>query len=311
MITVYTDKITPCDERLAAARSERVAVALGNFDGMHCGHMSLVRHVTKYAAENGLKSAVWSFDTYAPKNGAAAITTPEKRAEILESCGIDLLFLSDFNEIRDYDCEKFVREILVGSCRAVMACCGFNFSFGKNASGDATELKRLCKRYGCEVVVADEVKSDGITVSSSLIRSSIAEGDVERARSLLNRPFSVKLTVLHGKKIGRTLGFPTVNQEFPPSTVVPKNGVYICRAVVRGKKYPACACVGTRPTLNGQGVNCETHIIGCDEQLYGEQVEIEFYKYLRDEIKFDSLDDLKAEIAENVEQTKEYFKARC
>lgn len=290
---------------------EKYAVALGNFDGMHRGHMSLIHRVKKYAAEHGMKSAVWSFDGYAPKSGAVQIITPEKRAEILEECGIECLFLSDFNEIKNFDCEKFVKEILVGSCRAAMACCGFNFSFGKNASGTADELKRLCKLYGCDVVVADEVRVEGVTVSSSLIRRLIADGDIERANSLLSRPFSVKSPVLHGKKLGRTLGFPTVNQEFPENSVVPKNGVYACMATVREKKYPACANVGTRPTFDGQGVNCETYIIGCDNELYGEVVEIEFYKFLREEIKFDSVDALKAKIAENVKQTKEYFTRRA
>lgn len=285
------------------------AVALGSFDGLHLGHMRLMEEVKRYAAEHGICSAVWSIDGYGSKSGQPYIISSEQRNELLESFGIDCLFLSRFDEIKNMSGEEFVCDILKSTCCAQMLCCGFNFTFGKNAASKSGELVALGKKYGCDVSVVDEVKRDGMTVSSTLIRRLIADGDMSRARQMLTRPFSIKLNVVHGYRLGRTLDFPTINQNFPQECIIPRRGVYICRATVDGVSYPACANVGTRPSVGGDGVNCETHIIGYDGDLYGRPIQVDFYEYLREEKKFPSLDALKEEIRKNVISTIEYFKA--
>ncbi len=301
MITVYLDK----NEKNSCGKT---VLALGNFDGIHIGHAHLICGAVEYARKRGLVPGVWSFDGYSGKKVGKNIITPEQRCRLVKELGAEVFFLNDFGAVCGYSCEEFVKDILIGRCGAVSVFCGFNFKFGKNASGDAEHLCELMKKYGGEAVVIPEVSYRGQTVSSSLIRGLIADGDMEKSRELLGRPFFIDFEVIHGKQLGRLLDFPTINQNFPAEHSVPKRGVYACTAEIDGVKYPACANVGVRPSVEDTDrVNCETHIIGYDGDLYGRHIKVEFYKFLRGEMKFSGVEELKAAIARDVANTRQYF----
>ncbi len=303
MITVYLD-----GNGQRECPTKETVLALGNFDGIHVGHTELIKSAAEYAVKTGRAFGVWSFDGYSGKKREKNITSSEQRAQLVEQLGAQYLFLNDFDTVCGYSCEEFVKQILIDKCNAAAVFCGFNFRFGKNASGDAEMLSELMKKYGRETVILSEVKRDGKTVSSSLIRALIENGDTEKGEELLGRPFSINFKVVHGKQLGRTIDSPTINQNFPEGHLVPKHGVYACTASVDGKKYIAGANVGVRPSVENAGaVNCETHIIGYDGDLYGRFIKVEFYRFLRGEMKFSGVEELKEAITKDIEKTKEYF----
>ncbi len=305
MITIYIDK----DEDNIKACGP-TCIALGNFDGVHIGHAALIRKTLQYAEERGLCGAVWSFDGYSGKKRNEKIVTDERRCEIIGGMGVQYLFLNDFDKVCTYSCEEFVKKVLIDRCDADTVFCGYNFRFGSGASGDAETLKRLMSEYGKHTVILPEVCSDGQTVSSSRIRTLVKQGDMPSAAKLLGRPYFIDTDVVHGKHLGRTIGSPTINQNFPEGQLVPAHGVYACTVTVDGEKYRGCANIGVRPSVeNGAAVNCETHIIDYDKDLYGRRIKVEFYKYLRGEMKFPDVDALRAAIAIDVQNTKEYFES--
>lgn len=291
--------------------SSPLSVALGNFDGVHVGHAALISRAVEYARARGIKSAVWTFsdDTASlpSKSGARCITSTDEKLALFRELGADYAFLVPFDEVRDYSPEKFVREILVEKCGAVCAVCGFNFRFGKGGAGDSAQLSRLMSPRDCIVVPA--VYVDSALTSSTAVRALVEGGDVESAAKLLGREFSIEVPVIEGKHLGRTIGIPTINQNFRDGYVIPKNGVYACTLRINGKDYRGVANVGVRPTIkeDGHKINCETHIIGYTGELYGEIVRTSFAKRLRDEMKFSSVEELRAQIRRDIEATKKYF----
>lgn len=291
--------------------SSPLSVALGNFDGVHVGHAALISRAVEYARAHGIKSAVWTFSNDASalpsKSGAKCITSTDEKLAIFRELGVDLAFLVPFDEVRDYSPQKFVREILIEKCGAVCAVCGFNFCFGKGGVGDSTELSRLMSPRDCIVVPA--VYVGGSVASSTAVRTLIEEGDVEGASTLLGRPFSLEAPVTEGKHLGRTIGIPTINQNFKDGYVIPKTGVYACTVKIDGKDYRGVTNVGVRPTIkeDGHKINSETHIIGYEGELYGENVTIFFERRLRDEMKFESVDDLCAQVQRDIKAAVEYF----
>ncbi len=291
--------------------SSPLSVALGNFDGVHVGHAALISRAVEYARERGIKSAVWTFSDDAAaipsKSGAKCITSTEEKLALFRELGVDYAFLVPFSEVRDYSPEKFVCEILIDKCNAVCAVCGFNFRFGRGGASDSAELSRLMLPRDCIVVPA--VYVDGSIASSTAVRELIEEGEVEGAAVLLGRAFSLEAPVVEGKHLGRTIGIPTINQNFKEGHVIPKNGVYACTVEIDGWDYHGTANVGVRPTIRDDvhNINCETHIIGYEGELYGKSVKTSFYRRLRDEMKFESVDDLRAQVKCDIKATEEYF----
>lgn len=287
-----------------------LSVALGNFDGVHAGHTALILKAAEIAKEKGIRSAVWTFaDGKAQlpnKPGALAITTLEERLSLIASLGADYAILESFEDVRDLTPERFVKELLIEKCRAEWAVCGFNFRFGVGGAGNSDRLCELMQPMGCTVV--PPVYVNGEQVSSTLIRGYIESGDMKKASELLGRPFFIDSTVTHGKALGRTIGIPTINQSFPEGHIVPKKGIYACTVHAEGEKYMGVANVGIRPTVDSDGgINCETHIIGYSGELYGEAVRVEFFERIRDERKFDGIDELKKQIEKDIFFTKQYF----
>ncbi|MBQ0125191.1 MAG: hypothetical protein KBS59_02575, partial [Clostridiales bacterium] len=231
----------------------------------------------------------------------------QKLALFCES-GIDIAIICDFADVKDMSPEEFVSDVLINKCHVDTAICGFNFTFGKNASGSAEDLREFMESHGKNAVIVAPVKCENDIANSSSIRVMIERGDMENARKMLGRYFFLEAAVEGGNKIGRTIGVPTINQFFPENSVIPKRGTYASKCVIDGKEYISVSNVGLRPTVSENGArNCETHIIDFSGNLYGKTVKVEFCKYIREEIKFDSLEKLGDRIKKDIDFTKTYF----
>ena len=182
--------------------------------------------------------------------------------------------------------------------------CGFNYRFGKGGSGDTELLRKLCKKNNIGISIIPPITVDGITVSSSEIRTAIENGNVELAEKLLGRPYSLRAKVINGKHLGHTLGFPTVNQEFEGGKAVPLYGVYLTRTRIDKKTKYGITNIGIQPTVNANRLYAETNIFDFSGDLYGKIITVEFLRFLRTERKFDSVDDLKAQISNDVQKAK-------
>lgn len=287
------------------------AVALGYFDGVHIAHQYLIKKMCAYASDKGLAKAVFTF-TKSIKLGHKGkdILTQRQKLSCMRQLGIDLFYSPDFFDFSSLTPEEFVRDILVKSMRAKAVFCGENFFFGKDRRGNVQVLKQLCDKYSLEFIEADTVCLDGEVVSSTAIRNALADGNVEKANAMLGRPYGVNLNVVHGQKIGRTIGTPTINQIYPDNMCTPKDGVYITCTTVDGKKYPSATGFGSRPTVNGVGKTCETFILGFDGDLYYQDIQVDFYSYLFATRKFDSLRQLGEMIRDSAHKAEKYLKER-
>ena len=290
----------------------RLSCALGNFDGVHLGHRELLVEAAK--KEYGVDaSAVWTFrvhpQIFLGNSSLKTLTLTEQKLEYFKKLGIEYAILEDFSAVSSISPEEFAKELLIKKLGVTHAVCGFNFSFGKKAEGNCAMLKEYFEQKGLHVSIIPPLKIDGDIVSSSLIRAKIECGKVDEAEKLLGHPFSVLLPVTEGQKLGRQMGVPTINQVFPENYAVPRFGVYACRCYVEGKVYSGIANVGVRPTIAEETkvVACETHILDYSGDLYGKKIRVDFCKFIRDEQKFPSLDELVTEINKNIAQIREYF----
>ncbi len=276
-----------------------VSVALGNFDGLHIGHRELIRQAK--CSDN--KCCVFTFREN--PFGSPHIIGIEKKLELLYDMGVDYACVFDFCEIKDMPCESFMRDILIDRLNCIKAVCGFNFRFGKNAEGDSLKLKKYMESLGKETVICDAVEYEGEAVSSSRIRACLSEGDITAANLMLGRAYSVDYHVSHGNGIGRSLGFPTINQRYDKNTVKLPYGVYICSCM----GLPAITNFGVRPTVTDSNEPFfETFILDYDGDLYDKDIRVDFHLMIRPEKKFSTYEELSRQIALDVEKTKEYFK---
>ena len=297
-----------------SSRSDCV-VALGCFDGVHIGHAKVISTAREIADHLGCACAVWTFDepprNYFIKNGVPLITDQKEKEELIRSLGVDKLISVPFTrETARISAEDFFENILVNRLRAVHIVCGFNYTFGAQGLGNEKMLEKLCKEKGIGFTIVPAVSISGVTASSSAIRDALTEGDTELAMSLLGRPHSIRTVVISGQRLGRRLGFPTLNQEFPTGRLVPKKGVYASRITVDESKktYFGITNVGIRPTVGGTSLFAETNIFDFSGDLYGRKVKVEFLKFLRDERKFPTLTLLTEQIEKDVQTAKEYLK---
>ncbi len=290
-------------------------LCLGNFDGIHLGHRRLVDVVlrTKESlAVHGTKVAagVWFFRT-APSEFLTGrcqpkIMSEQEKLRSFSDLGLDYAFLADFEELHTLSPEEFVKTVLQKECRCLFAVCGFNYRFAYKGTGDADTLVRLMDG---QAHVVECLSLDGDIVSSTRIRALLTNGDVAAAARLLGSPYTLTAPVIHGKRLGRTLGVPTVNQHFPESAVLPKNGIYITSTELDGKSYPSVSNIGIRPSVEiTDKVNCETHILGFDGDLYGKTLTVSFRERLRDELTFSSLEALTRQIQEDIQKTEDYYR---
>ena len=291
-------------------------IALGFFDGVHKGHGALLRTVAQAADRLGAMPCAFTFD----RSPTAAITgqtipllsSVEDRVWLMRRYyGIEEVIVAPFDGMQKMDWQDFVSEYLQKELGCVHVVAGHDFHFGYMGKGNPQRLQEKCRELGMGCDIIQKVEQDGITISSTYIRTLIAQGEMERANQFLGPPHTLTNRVAHGKKIGTTtLGFPTVNLLIPQGVIVPAYGVYATRVWFDGQCRCAVTNVGVRPTVedNDGHVTVEGFILDFDGDLYGHEIRMEFYKYLRPEQKFASMQALADEIRHNAQQTRDYFR---
>ena len=289
-------------------------VGLGNFDGLHIGHMALINTLISECRLNDLQSVVYTFtkhpDTMLRKALISQIiTTNEQKTRLLKSTTLDTLCYKEFDEaFSRLSPKEFIKDILVYTLKIRLAVVGFNYRFGYMGKGDVEYLKKSGEKYGFRVIVVPPVKVKAEIVSSTLIREYIKKGKMERVFQLLGRHFSLYGTVIAGRRIGRTLGFPTANIVSHPNMAVPANGVYITKTKYDDRWVNSITNVGIAPTLReGKAFSIETHMLDYNEDIYGKNIEVCFIRKLRDEKKYESIDALKKQVADDIKKTKSYW----
>ena len=294
---------------------EKTVIALGFFDGVHRGHGALLRKAAERAGELNAAPAVFTFDR-SPKEFVTGkpvllINSNDDRRDIIRRVyGIQRVIFAPFDrEMMTMPWQDFITELLVKQYGAVHLVAGHDYRFGHKNEGTVERLREKCRELGLGCDIIPKVELEGITVSSTYIRTLLEQGDVERAALFLGHPHCLSQTVRHGQRLGRTIGIPTVNLAVPAHVLTPERGVYITRAFLPdGRSCPGVTNVGTRPTVTeGDTVSVETYPLGVDGDLYGQTVRLDFYKRLRGEVKFPSLEALRQEILRNVAETEAYF----
>lgn len=292
-------------------------IALGFFDGVHLGHGALLRRTVEEAKKRGAVPAAVTFDTH-PENliGGSPIpliSSPLDREELMRRYyGVEEVIVVHFDEdMMHMPWREFATDYLVERHNAVHLVAGHDFHFGYKGEGDPERLKGLCRELGIGCDIIPKVERQGITVSSTYIRELLSKGEIERANEFLGHPHTLTNRVGHGKRLGSTLGFPTVNLQFAPGVLIPARGVYAARACLEdARSFPAAVNIGVRPTVDAGGaVNAEGFLLDFDGDLYGETVRLEFYRFLRPERKFGSVEELKKAVRANIEETRAFFQA--
>ncbi|MBQ8400905.1 MAG: riboflavin biosynthesis protein RibF [Clostridia bacterium] len=288
---------------------------LGFFDGVHMGHQTLLAAARSMAEQTGGDVGVWTFDAL-PK-AKHLLTDPGQRAKLLGEYGVRWLVTEAFENVSEMSGEAFFREILLKQLAPSAIVCGFNFRFGYHGGSSAADLIRWGREAGIRVHAEEPCLYNGRAVSSTWIRSLVAEGEMDTAAALLTRPYSITGTVEHGKALGRKLGFPTANLRLPVGKAAPARGIYTCTvrftdAAGRMNTKMGVCNIGSRPTVNGDSsdVTVETWILDFSGDLYGRTLEIAFYQKIRDEKRFDSLMDLQDQVQRDGETVRAYFAGR-
>ena len=284
------------------ARWHQPVLALGNFDGMHRGHLKIIERVRRGAEERGSTAVAMTFDPHPskivrPDKAPPLLMTHQQKLDALARGGMHGVAIVRFTpELAQWDPETFVRTVLVEWLHVAEVWVGANFLFGHDRSGNFSLLRSLGARYGFRAEKIDPVRYKDFVVSSTRVRRLISEGRVDEAGALLGHHYSVDGSVVQGQKRGREIGFPTANL-CPENELVPPAGVYATTVTLEGIAYPSITNIGTRPTFESGETNViETHVLDFDKDLYGARLRLGFVQRLRDEKKFDGVDALKAQI---------------
>lgn len=291
--------------------NNRYIYALGFFDGVHIGHAALLRECRRLADKFGCKAAAVTFsshpDTLVQGVIPRLINTIEDRVRLLKQCGMDEVVVLPFNKkMQTMHWQEFLA-LLVESYGAKGLVCGHDFRFGNKGQGNADLLQSYCAENSMYCAVVPEQKLGDITVSSTHIRNLLEKGQMEEASRFLGHPHCLSGEVVSGRKLGRTLGIPTANLALPEGIAQLPYGVYACRATVEGETYIAVTNIGSRPTVGGHRVTVEPWLLDFDGDLYGKELTLAFYRFLRPEQKFPSLDALKEEIVKNAGDCRKFF----
>jgi riboflavin kinase/FMN adenylyltransferase len=291
-----------------------VAVALGNFDGVHLGHQTLIRELVEKAHQEKGISVVFTFQPHplavlGNKKKISLLNTSEEKENLIRRCGADIYIPFPFDQnVADMSPEDFVKDILIQGLGAKAVFVGYNYSFGRKAMGDASLLKEICQNYGCEVKIIPEVKYKDIHISSTVIRDYLLRGKVAWANLFLGYSYSLSGIVLPGSQLGRKLGFPTANIQVPPGLVIPKNGVYVVKAKLGKEIYEGVANIGNRPTIGSDlPKTIEIHIIDRELNLYDKRIRVYFLERLRSEKKFSDINELKFQVHSDIAAAKYYL----
>jgi riboflavin kinase/FMN adenylyltransferase len=289
-----------------------VVATIGNFDGVHLGHQSLLAELRAEADRRALPAAVVTFDPHplrviAPERAPKMILTRRQKIEILASLGMDLIVFIPFDrEVAEVPAEAFVRRFLGGQLHVAGLIVGADFRFGKDRSGDLETLRALGPACGFDVRAASTFTHDSIRVSATQVRRAIEAGDMREAAGIMGRAYVLVGQVVHGSGRGRTLAIPTANLA-PENELIPGGGVYITETLVELEWHPSLTNIGTRPTFGETGLAIETHLPDFSGSLYNERLRVRFHERLRDERRFESPEALQRQIAEDLRRMRERF----
>jgi riboflavin kinase/FMN adenylyltransferase len=301
--------------RIAPGRPS--AVTIGVFDGVHRGHQHLVSILLGHARREGLAAVALTFNPH-PRSvlqpGAIItyLSSVEERVELLQDLGLDAVGVLAFtSELAQIAPREFLG-LLVEELDVKLLVIGPDFALGRGRSGSVDVIREAGREMGFRVEVAPLLAEEGDKVGSTAVRAALAAGDLERVARLLGRPFSVRGPVVGGDRRGRGLGFPTANIALGLDRALPPYGIYVTRTYVRENAYPSCTSIGIRPTFHTDGkATVETYILDFDEDIYGEEIRIDILHRLRDEMRFESVDALVAQMHRDIADTREYFRARA
>ena len=297
--------IRTTDEIKSRIGGRKTAVALGAFDGLHIGHRAVIRR----AVESGYLPVVFTFrDNPAERLAGQCryLTTVPERLRILESWGVEAVVMPDFADVAAWSPERFL-DMLRDDLNAAVLSCGADFCFGKKAAGNTDTLREFCAQTGVVLHIAEAVRYGGEVVSATRIRGAIGRGDMQEAAAMLGRPFGFEFEVVHGNHLGRTIGIPTINQEFPPQFILPRFGVYASAVYVDDAIYCGVTNVGVKPTVGSDYALSETWMPDFSGDLYGKTLRLELLGFIRDERKFSGLEELRGVIEQNAVTAREIF----
>ena len=291
-----------------------LALSLGMFDGVHLGHLSIINTLNKIAKKEHLESAILSFWPHPrkflnPDDDVKMLNTLEEKLELLEKSGIQNIFLKTFDEeFRNLTGTEFCEQILVHKLNVKHITIGHDHTFGKNKSGNFELLKSLSDELGFKVNQLEAVQKNDLNVSSTKIRIALSEGKITDANEMLGYNYPLTGKVIHGKKLGRTIGYPTANIEVPINKLLPKSGAYIVEVYIDNQFYKGMLSIGTNPTIDDKNasLHTEVYILDFDQDIYDKEITIKFRDFLHDEIKFEGLEKLIEKLDEDKRLTESY-----
>ncbi|MDU6743102.1 bifunctional riboflavin kinase/FAD synthetase [Peptoniphilus harei] len=283
---------------------EDSVIALGNFDGVHKGHMELINKAVARADDLNIKSSILLFNEHTDnliKVGKKdIITTNQTKFEILENLGVDIIYLINFTrEFMAYTPKMFLKDFLADNLKIRGVVVGYDYTYGFKKSGDVDFLLENKDLFDT-IDVINQISSHGEKISSTLIRNLIEEGKIKEANELLSRPYKLIGEIIHAKGLGKKMGYPTANLKLIDNFVIPRYGVYDTDIITNGERFKASTNIGTNPTVEHDGIKIEAHILDFDRDIYGEIVELELLDFVRPELKFDSIEELFDQIAKDV-----------
>lgn len=296
---------------LQFSNSKPLVVTVGTFDGVHNGHRKIIQKLKSAAQNIGGETAILTFTPHPrtvlfPDSNQVCLTTNEEKAELLSATGIDHLIVHPFNrEFSLLSSDDFIHEILVKSLKTKYLVVGFDHHFGKDRQGNFTSLKETGRQAGFAVEEISVEESDNHKISSTRIRQSLLDGNAVMANDLLGYQYMISGTVVKGKQLGRTIGYPTANIFHEGGKLIPKDGVYAVSIVHSGQTYYGMMNIGNRPTVNGTDRSVEVNIFDFNKDIYGEKIRVHLVKRLRDEVKFNGIDALKAQLNSDAIHAKE------
>ena len=305
---IYTTQVPHLEKEV------RSSVTLGKFDGLHRGHQKLINLIRREQGEKN-RSVIFTFDvsprSYILHSPPKYLLTYEERRELAENLGVDILAECPFTEaLMHMEPEDFVKEYLAERLHARYLAVGPDFRFGYQRRGTPELLKELGRTYGFRTEIVEKEKYKGRDISSTFVREELEKGHIEEVNQLLGYTYFTKGEIVHGRQLGRTIGIPTANLIPPVIKKLPHKGVYITESLIQGKTYQGITNIGYKPTVKENFLGVETYLFSCNADLYGQEAEVRFYRYLRPEIKFSSLEELKCQMLKDIEEGKSYFRLK-
>ncbi|MGY3211036.1 bifunctional riboflavin kinase/FAD synthetase [Mucilaginibacter sp. HD30] len=294
---------------------KNAVVTIGTFDGVHVGHRKIIAQIKELAQAAGGETVILTFFPHPrmilhPEDESIKlITTINEKAELMEQLGVDHLIITPFSrDFSNQTAEDYIRDVLVNKIGTRKIVIGYDHHFGKDRKGGLADLLKFSAIYGYEVVEIPEQDINDVAVSSTRIREALAEGNFELANACLGYPFFLTGKVMRGDRIGTQIGFPTANIAIEEKyKLIPGDGIFAVKALVKGKTHTGMAYIGSRPTVNGSTRNIEVNLFDFDQDIYGQTIRMEFHHFVRGDMKLNGLDELKARIALDKEEILRYF----